>query len=127
MGDITLSEIVDSVLLQQKKRGVDFTKMSERERLAYASSCALALHVEVSELADSWPFAPWKTTGVDEVNIAREIIDCIFFLVNIASCFGITAKELSGMFGWVLQNNYTRMSTGQHKSLAKEEGNDKID
>jgi len=118
MDSLRLNELFYQIIMQQGHRGIVYSEMSSEQKLAYASQCALALSVEVGELASSWPFASWKTTKVDVENIEREIIDCIFFLVNIASCFNITADDLEQRFKWVLNNNYKRILNGQHKEVA---------
>jgi len=118
MDSMRLFEIVHHIVEQQGHRGIVYSEMSTEQKLAYASQCALALSVEVGELASSWPFASWKTTKVDVENIEREIIDCIFFLVNIASCFNITADDLEQRFRWVLLNNYKRIRNGEHKEVS---------
>jgi len=114
---MTLKEMFNKIKAQQLARGIDQRTMTADQKKAYASACALALHVEVSELASSWAFAPWKTNRTDSDNVEREIIDCIFFLANIAECFNITTNQLEARFNWVLQNNQRRMEDGTHKPL----------
>lgn len=114
---LTLEVIMECIELQQKARGIDFNILTEPAKIAYASANGMALAVEVGELVSSWPFASWKSNKIDYANISREIIDCIFFLVNIAYCFGITAEDLQDKFTWVLENNYRRMESGEHKEV----------
>ena len=114
---ITLQEIFNQIRCQQADRGIVQENMTADQKKQYASHCALALHVEVSELASSWAFAPWKTGYTDADNIEREIIDCIFFLVNIAECFSITPAQLETRFNWVLENNQRRIGDGTHKPV----------
>jgi len=111
-----LKKLLSLISDQQKARGIDVSRISRRARIQYASECVLALHVEVSELASSWPFASWKTTPIDRKNIKRELVDCVFFLANIAACFDIGPDELVSSFNWVLSNNYIRIHNGVHKS-----------
>lgn len=115
---LTLRTIIDKIREQQQARGADFKAMSFEARKHYASECAHALFVEVGELSASWPFASWKTGVTDVENIKREIIDCIFFLVNIALCFDITTEDLEAMFKWVLNNNAQRIANGEHKEVS---------
>lgn len=91
---------------QQSQRGVVFRDMTSKEKRFYANECVLALSVEVSELASSWPFASWKTGKADVENIEREIIDCVFFLTNIACCFGIGPSDLIERFEVVLRTTH---------------------
>lgn len=115
---LTLSTIIDQIKEQQLLRGADFKAMSPSARQAYASECAHALFVEAGELSSSWPFASWKTGDIDVENIKREIVDCIFFLVNIALCFDITHEDLAAKFRWVLNNNKNRIASGEHKEVS---------
>lgn len=115
--EMTLYEMFAAIKTQQLARGIDHSALTAEQSKAYANACALALHVEVSELASSWAFAPWKTTDTDVENIKREIVDCLFFLANIAESFGITTQDLEDMFLWVLDNNYKRMQNGHHKEV----------
>lgn len=114
---LTLEEMYNKIVNQQNMRGIIYQDLTEEQRKTYASACAHALHVEVAELASSWAFAPWKTTETDTENISREIIDCIFFLVNIAKSFNVTPKDLTVMFEWVLNNNKNRIMSGHHKEV----------
>ena len=115
--DITLEQMMRKITAQQNLRGVVFQDMTDEQKMAYANECVLALHVEVSELASSWPFASWKTTETDTENIEREIIDCIFFLTNIARCFNIDSGALESRFGVVLDNNQRRIDDATHKPV----------
>ena len=114
-----LERLFSRIRAQQNMRGVVYQDMTSEQRLAYANECVLALSVEVSELAASWAFASWKTNVTDTENIEREIIDCIFFLTNIACCFGIGPKDLIKRFDIVLDNNDHRIKTGVHKEVHK--------
>lgn len=114
---MTLEEIFVKIRIQQLTRGINQNTMSADQKKQYASQCALALHVEVSELASSWAFAPWKTGHTDADNIEREIIDCLFFLVNIAECFNISSAQLEERFKWVLGNNQRRIGDGTHQPV----------
>lgn len=115
---IGFHDMYEAIKDQQRKRGVYFEGLSHERKLSYASECAHALFVEVAELSSSWPFASWKTTEIDLDNINREIVDCIFFLVNIACCFGITPRDLQAKFLWVLKNNAQRIASGEHKEVS---------
>ena len=112
-----LHSIFRKLVAQQNMRGVVFHKMTEEQKLSYANECVLALSVEVSELASSWPFASWKTTETDTPNIEREIVDCLFFLVNISSCFGIKPEDIISRLEVVLENNQRRIDAGIHKNV----------
>ena len=116
-----LERLFSKIRAQQNMRGVVYQDMTSEQRLAYANECVLALSVEVSELAASWAFASWKTNVTDTENIEREIIDCIFFLTNIACCFGIEPKDLVKRFDIVLANNDHRIKTGMHKEVHKDD------
>ena len=115
---ITLETIISKIKEQQLARGADFAAMSPEAKRQYASECAHALFVEVAELCSSWPFASWKTGDTDVENIKREIIDCIFFLVNISMCFDITPADLQAKFIWVINNNARRIASGEHKEVS---------
>lgn len=116
-GPSQLDLLFAKIVAQQNKRGVVYQDMTTHQKVAYANECALALSVEVSELASSWPFASWKTGKIDIDNIEREIVDCVFFLVNIASCFDVTPTDLVERFQVVLDNNQARIDNGVHKEV----------
>lgn len=105
------------ITAQQNQRGVVYQDMTEEQKIHYANECVLALSVEVSELASSWPFASWKTGAIDVDNIEREIVDCFFFLTNIAKCFNITPADLVNRFSVVLENNQVRIDNGVHQQV----------
>ena len=113
----SIQEIMCRIVAQQNLRGIVYCEMTQEQKLTYASHCAHALMVEGAELSSSWAFAPWKSTPVDRENIKREVVDCIFFLVNICGCFDIESSELMKTFEWVLKNNARRMENGEHKSM----------
>jgi len=72
---------------------------------------ALGLFMEVAELTESFQFKPWKEglgRVIDQENLKREIIDCLFFLHHIAECFDITDFDLDQKFEEVLKNNERR-------------------
>jgi len=115
--DLTLYKMFGKIRAQQNMRGIIYQDMTADQKLHYANECVLALSVEVSELASSWPFASWKTTKIDIDNIEREIIDCFFFLSNIADCFNITTEDLAKRFEAVLENNQRRINDGTHKTM----------
>lgn len=114
---MTIYELFERIKAQQQARGQKLSLMSQTEREIYASECVLALHVEVSELASSWAFARWKNTEPDIDNIKREVVDCLFFLVNICSMFNISSGDIVLKFDWVLANNYERIRNGQHRPI----------
>lgn len=115
--NVMLSKVFAKIRSQQNQRGVVYQDMTPEQKLAYANQCVLALSVEVGELASSWPFASWKTTPVDRENIEREIIDILFFTVNIADCFNIQPLDLVERFEIVLANNQRRIDNGEHKEV----------
>jgi len=117
MNELTLYKMMGQVVAQANLRGVVFQDLTPEKKLQYANECVLALSVEVGELASSWPFASWKTGSIDRDNISREIIDCFFFLINIAKCFDFDAFDLQARFEWVLANNLKRMASGEHKEV----------
>ena len=116
---ITLKEIYNAVNTYQCRLGYDTYEMGDEERMDYLRQNLLALHQEVAELADSFPWKPWRSiTGQtnNRENATREIIDCIFFLIAIARSSFISADELEEMFGWVLDNNYNRILIGYNNT-----------
>lgn len=112
-----LQDLFRRITEQQNKRGTSFADLTPGQKKAYASEAALALFVEVGELTSSWPFASWKTTPFDRDNVKREMIDILFFMNIIRECHGISIRELTDMFEWVLENNERRMQNGEHKEV----------
>jgi NTP pyrophosphatase (non-canonical NTP hydrolase) len=88
------------------------------ECIARFRELALALNQEVAELIDSVPWKPWRDISdqsYDYENLKREIVDCIFFLIEISELFGITCQELFDKYDEVMLNNHKRLENGYSK------------
>jgi NTP pyrophosphatase (non-canonical NTP hydrolase) len=89
--------------------------MDESQKQQYFNDCALALNQEVAEAVDSTPWKPWRNREDqlrDIPNLEREIIDCFFFLCNMARCHDISGADLEARFHVVLANNQKRIKNG---------------
>lgn len=103
---------------QNKMSGQSLAGATIKTKIVRATAMANALHMEVSELQDSWS---WKTTRdplrvedpkVDKDNVCREIIDCLFFLHHIGECFDIEPTDLEAKYIEVMANNRRRHIDG---------------
>jgi NTP pyrophosphatase (non-canonical NTP hydrolase) len=115
MQNKTLNELFELQEEYQKKLGYDVEDMSHDEKRQYRQDCMLALYQEVAELVDSTPWKPWRSEEdqtLDIPNAEREIIDCLFFLFNIARTLGISGRDLEDRFHKVLSNNLARIESG---------------
>ena len=88
------------------------------QRMQSMRNGSLALMMELAELVDSTPWKPWREIAdqpFDKDNATREIVDIIFFLVQICEQLQITPFEIEDKFNNVLKNNYARLDNGYSK------------
>lgn len=88
------------------------------QRMQSLRNGALALIMELAELLDSTPWKPWREIDdqpFDKDNATRELVDIIFFLVQICEQLYITPRELIDKYQQVLKNNYARLENGYSK------------
>ena len=88
------------------------------QRMQSLRNGSLALMMELAELVDSIPWKPWREIAdqtFDKDNATREIVDIIFFLVQICEQIQITPREIEHKFNQVLLNNYDRLTDGYSK------------
>lgn len=79
----------------------------------------LALHHEVSELGESYPWKPWRPKNykkVDIDNMLEEIVDILFFLGSILELNNIYSVELEYKFIDKLRTNYQRIEEGYNET-----------
>jgi len=89
-----------------------------RARILRATSMCNALFMEVAELQESFT---WKLSrdlhrkeiaSVDRDNVAREIVDCLFFLHHVGECFAVKPVDLEAKYIEVMANNRRRHIDG---------------
>lgn len=98
-----------------KTLGYNYKGMTDKECLDNIRHTGLALHMEVAELIDSFPWKPWRTVETqvyDKENAIEEIIDCIFFLGAIRAAGRIEPQDIAHMFDTKLRENYDRIKRG---------------
>ena len=113
---------------QEKMDGCSLEGAPLGARAQHAVRMCNGLFMEVAELQDSFS---WKNSRdvqrkeepwVDKGNVAREIVDCIFFLHHVAQCFSIRPVDLEATFTEVMANNRRRHIDGdlEEPSIADE-------
>jgi len=98
-----------------------------KPRVMHASRMCNGLFMEVAELQDSFS---WKLNRdmhrkelptVDKANLAREIVDCLFFLHHIGDAFDVLPNDLEATFIEVMANNRRRHIDGDLEEKEDEE------
>jgi len=97
-----------------KMQGQSLAGAPSLARVKEASKMCNALFMEVAELQDSFT---WKLNRdrlreeepkFDRHNVAREVVDCLFFLHHICEAAGVDALDLNAAFIEVMANNRRR-------------------
>lgn len=84
-----------------------------------ANRIILALHHEISELGNSYPWKPWRPIQYKDIefdNMVFEITDILFFLGSFMEIFNITPNELEKAFEIKLRENYKRIERGYNET-----------
>ncbi len=107
---------------QNKMNGRSLEGAPSGDRITLARQMCNALFMEVAELQDSFSWKPWRdSVAADKENIKREIVDCLFFLHHIGTCFSIGPAELEAKYNEVMTNNVTRYHDGDFSGEEAEE------
>ncbi len=107
---------------QSKMNGESLAGAPQETRIALARDMCNALFMEVAELQDSFQWKPWrKGDQVDRENIAREIVDCLFFLHHIGECFSLKPSDLEHKYNEVMANNRRRYHDGDFSGETEDE------
>lgn len=83
-----------------------------------ANEVILALHNEITELQETYPWKPWRPKeykSFDFDNMAFEIVDILFFLGSFMEIFCIDTRELIKAFEIKLAENYKRIEQGYNE------------
>ena len=110
-----LQEMFYKIREYHEKLGYNYTGMSLEQQMEAIRHNGLALHQEVAELIDSFPWKPWRDAHKqrwDNENATEEIVDILFFLGNIMEAVGIDPEDLELMFEVKLKENYDRIERG---------------
>ena len=111
-----VKQMFNDIAEYHKELGYNNTKHeTDEERMATIRTLSFAAIAEIVELTDSLPWKPWRPIQDqphDLNNAKREIIDIIFFLVEICEKLEISPEELEATFLTVLANNYKRIQNG---------------
>ena len=75
---------------------------------------AFALMSELHEVMGEVNWKPWKKTPkvVDEQKVKEELIDCVFFLLELLLIWGFQPSELFRMYEEKLRVNIDRQNSG---------------
>ena len=111
-----LPGMFEKIETYHKELGYNFTTEKNPDKpMEHLRNLTLALHTEVTELLDSFPWKPWramKDQKYDYENAKEEIVDIIFFLAGICEVTGITAEAIEDKFIVKLAANYNRINYG---------------
>lgn len=100
--------------------GYVYQDMSSEQKLQALRDYTVALMMEQAELLEEVSWKPWRTIESQKPNpnkrkIALEWVDCLFFLVNQASCLDLTADDILEAFDTKLAANLARIDSGYSK------------
>ncbi len=118
MPNLTIKDMVGQIVSYQKKMGYDYDQMSLEQKMQSLRDYNTALVVELGELLTEAPWKPWRTIESQTNNkrkIALEYVDCIFFLVNMGSCLGLSTEDIEKAFEKKLASNLARIDSGYSK------------
>jgi len=79
----------------------------------------LAMHAELSELLEAYPWKPWRPTDYKEIdidNVLEEVVDILFFLNYALRITGLSRGALAERFKRKLKENYERILSGYNRS-----------
>lgn len=113
---IGLVDLISRIKTYQKDLGYDYSTMSLPDRMDMLIQNSCALNVEIGELLREVPWKPWRPIDDQQHSthdtIAKEFVDCLFFLINISMCVGLDADDILDAFEQVMQSNYDRIQSG---------------
>lgn len=113
---IGLADLISRIRTYQKHLGYDYSTMSLSSRMDMLIQNSCALNVEIGELLREVPWKPWRSIDDQQHSthdtIAKEFVDCLFFLVNISMCVELNAEDILNAFEQVMQSNYERIQSG---------------
>jgi phosphoribosyl-ATP pyrophosphohydrolase len=115
---MTLENLFNDIKNYHKKLDYPGDIETTQKAIEKANEIILALHNEVTELQESYPWKPWRPEEykkIDFDNMAFEIIDILFFLGSFMEIFSITSQELEQAFEIKLAENYKRIEKGYNE------------
>lgn len=106
---LELQKELDDYILEQK-----VGSCSRAEHIDFLPERLLALHVEVSELANATRcFKYWSEKGPEsKERLLDEYADCLHFLLSVGHTLGFTAEEIESAYLNKHEENYKRQSNG---------------
>lgn len=110
-----LTQMFKEIKDYHKTLGYDYENIVSNDRIKVIRELCLALHQEVAELTDSFPWKPWRPIEDqpdDEYNATTEIVDILFFLGAIMETTDIKPEDIKDMFYKKLKENYRRIKSG---------------
>ena len=113
-----MEEIFEDIKKYHLRLGYNYNEMGVECAMEAMRNNCLALHAEVAELLNSFPWKPWRRKRdqtLDTENAKEEVIDCLFFLGAICEIAGIQPTELTQTFREKLAENYRRLNNGYNK------------
>ena len=116
--ELTVNNMFTRIKLYHEKLGYNYENIPDSIRMTLLRDHVLALHAEVDELLNCFPWKQWRNIAdqpTDYKNVAKEVVDCFFFLGSICEIADIFSKELETSFDKVLSENYDRIKSGYNK------------
>ena len=116
-----IKELFLQIEVYHRKLGYfDRQEIDPAKRMDRLRDNVLAVHAELTELLDSFPWKPWraiKSQSWDMDNAKREIVDILFFLVAICEIAHIEWFEIEYKFWEILRQNYDRIDNGYSNTV----------
>ena len=117
-----LKEMMDMQMALQKRLGMDYSKMTFKERVGWIMNNWNYLTTEYVELLDRLPFKHWKKYTPEQVvgflneeqkmETYYEFIDMLHFFLNIALALGIDHDTLVSLYVTKNKENFARQDRG---------------
>lgn len=86
--------------LQTEVYGHDLTGMDDETRATYVRDMVLALTHEAHEALDEVGWKPWASDrGVNQQAYLEELVDVLFFLLNLMLATGLSPMQLAQFVG----------------------------
>lgn len=114
-----LEKLFTQIRIYHEKLGYPTKNSSIKLGIKEANEIITALHAEISELQNTYPWKPWRPLNYSQFdfdNMLFEIVDILFFLGSFIEIFNVTSKELEIAFKAKLAENYKRIERGYNET-----------
>ena len=112
----SLSSVIAGIREYHMTLGYPNTRCDKETQFNQAREILLAMQQEVSEVADSIQWKPWrKARNYCRYNMLEELGDVIFFIDSLLMNFGCTWDDLAEVMNEKLNECHNRIKRGYHK------------